>query len=169
MTSDPLLQNTTTLAERQSFSASLNAKKAAAPTSIERPADATTDISGRQKDKEQDGLNTPTLSGIKFAENSPSSEALQSSPEDSQAQQTQPVSTISAAELREILDEINSALYSYNRALKFELNDKTEDLVVRVMNTKTDEIIRQYPSEEILAQRARLLEGETHFFSAQVS
>lgn len=170
MTSDPLLQNTTTLVDRQSFSASLNSKKAAAPTSIERPTDATADINGQQKDKEQEGFNTTLPPGIKFADKNSSNDSLQPSSDDSQSQQqAQPVTTISAAELREILDEINSALYSYNRALKFELNDKTEDLVVRVMNTKTDEIIRQYPSEEILAQRARLLEGETHFFSAQVS
>lgn len=84
-------------------------------------------------------------------------------------QQESKIEPLSAEELRAMLDEINSALYSQNRALKFEINDKTEDLVVRVMNTKTDEVIRQYPSEEVLALRARLLEGETQFFSTQVS
>lgn len=79
------------------------------------------------------------------------------------------IKPLSAEELRDMLDEINSALYSQNRALKFELNDKTDDLVVRVMNTKTDEVIRQYPSEEVLALRVRLMEGDTHFFSTQVS
>ncbi|MBE0508142.1 MAG: flagellar protein FlaG [Marinospirillum sp.] len=86
-----------------------------------------------------------------------------------QQQDQTSIKPLSAEELRDMLDEINSALYSQNRALKFELNDKTEDLVVRVMNTKTDEVIRQYPSEEVLALKARLMDGETQFFSTQVS
>lgn len=76
---------------------------------------------------------------------------------------------MSASELREMLDEINSALYSYNKALRFELHDKTEDLIVQVLNTKTDEIIRQYPSEEVLSRHERLMQGDTHFFSTEVS
>lgn len=76
---------------------------------------------------------------------------------------------MSAGELKEILNEINSALYSYNRSLKFELYDETEDLVVKVLNTKTDEIIRQYPSEEVLQRRTKLMAGETNFFSTEVS
>lgn len=88
---------------------------------------------------------------------------------DEQLQNQPGVEPLSAEELREILDEINSALYSHNRALRFEINDRTDDIVVRVMNTKTDEVIRQYPSEEVLALRARLLDGETQFFSTQVS
>ncbi len=79
------------------------------------------------------------------------------------------VASMSATELKEVLDEINSALYSYNRALRFELHDKTEDLIVRVLNTKTDEVIRQYPSEEVLSRRAKLMQGETNFFSTKVS
>lgn len=79
------------------------------------------------------------------------------------------VGTISANELRETLDEINSALYSYNRSLRFELHEETDDLVVKVFNTKTDEVIRQYPSEEVLQRKAKLLEGNTSFFSTQVS
>lgn len=77
--------------------------------------------------------------------------------------------TISASELKSILDEINSALYSYNRSLKFELYDETEDLVVKVLNTKTDEVIRQYPSEEVLERRTKLMDGDTNFFSTEVS
>ena len=79
------------------------------------------------------------------------------------------ISSMSASELREILDEINSALYSYNRSLRFEVHEDTKDLVVKVLNTKTDEVIRQYPSEEVLEHRAKLLAGDTNFFSAQIS
>lgn len=79
------------------------------------------------------------------------------------------IASMSASELRETLDEINSALYSYNRSLRFELFEDTKDLVVKVFNTKTDEVIRQYPSEEVLQRKAKLLAGDTNFFSTQVS
>ena len=84
-------------------------------------------------------------------------------------QKEEAVGTINASELRETLDEINSALYSYNRSLRFELHEETDDLVVKVFNTKTDEIIRQYPSEEVLERKAKLLAGDTNFFATQVS
>lgn len=73
-----------------------------------------------------------------------------------------------ANELKEALNDINSALYSYNHSLKFELHEETDNLVVKVLNTKTNEIIRQYPSDEILQHKARLLEGNTNFFTTQV-
>jgi len=78
------------------------------------------------------------------------------------------INSMSASELKEALDEINSALYSYNRSLRFELHEETDDLVVKVFNTKTDEVIRQYPSAEVLERRAKLLAGDTNFFSAKV-
>ena len=84
-------------------------------------------------------------------------------------QKEESVGTISANELRETLDEINSALYSYNRSLRFELHEETDDLVVKVFNTKTEEVIRQYPSEEVLERKAKLLAGDTNFFATQVS
>lgn len=73
-----------------------------------------------------------------------------------------------ADELRTVLDEINSALYSYNRGLRFEIHEKTDDIIVRVMNTKTDEIIRQYPSEDVLKRREQLIRGETLSLITQV-
>lgn len=71
-------------------------------------------------------------------------------------------------ELEGVLDEINNTLYSMNKSLKFEVSDKTDDLIVRVINTDTDQVIRQYPSEEVLKRKEQLLEGETTAFNARV-
>lgn len=71
-------------------------------------------------------------------------------------------------ELRALIEEVNSTLYSMNRALRFEVHDKTEDLVVHVVNTKTEEVVRQYPSEEVLRRRELLLAGEVTAFTARV-
>ncbi|MFK7160458.1 flagellar protein FlaG [Marinospirillum sp. MEB164] len=95
---------------------------------------------------------------------------LQQAPVDQKTdeQEEMAVGPLDADELRSLLDEVNSTLYSMNRALRFELHDQTEEVVVRVVNTKTDEVVRQYPSEEVLARRARLIEGDTSFFNMQV-
>lgn len=77
-------------------------------------------------------------------------------------------SVLSPDELGELLDEINNTMYSMNKSLRFEVNDKTEDLVVRVINTDTDQVIRQYPSEDVLKRKEQFLEGETTGFSVQV-
>lgn len=71
-------------------------------------------------------------------------------------------------ELKEAIDDINSALYSYNKSLRFELHEETNELVVKVLNTKTDEIIRQYPSDEVLERRSHFISGEINFFAAEV-
>lgn len=94
-----------------------------------------------------------------------------------EAQKTQPTAeekeddnanVLSPDELHDLLDEINNTLYAMHKSLRFELNDKTEDMVVRVVNTDTDEVIRQYPSEEVLKRKEQLLEGETTAFNARV-
>lgn len=75
---------------------------------------------------------------------------------------------LSTEDLRDMLEEVNNLLYSMNRALRFEIHDKTEDLVVRVVNTRTDEVIRQYPREDVIERREKLLQGELGGFSTQV-
>jgi len=80
----------------------------------------------------------------------------------------QETSDLSTEDLKEVLEEVNNLLYSMNRALRFEIHDKTEDLIVRVVNTKTDEVIRQYPREDVIERREKLLQGELGGFSTQV-
>lgn len=118
----------------------------------------------RQAPSEADMKTAATLVDTEYLEK------IQSVAEEAdKPEQVSKAEALSVGELQEILNEINSALYSQNRSLKFDIHDKTDDLVVRVWNTKTDEVIRQYPSEEVLARRARLLEGDTQSFSTQVS
>lgn len=69
--------------------------------------------------------------------------------------------------LKRMLDQVNSALYGYNKELRFEIDDKTDDLVVKVVNSKTGEAIRQYPTDEVLALREKLLAGETQSIEAE--
>lgn len=63
--------------------------------------------------------------------------------------------------IQKLLDDINSAMYSYNKELHFSVNEQTRDLVVKVVNGKTGEVIQQYPSQEIVDLREKLLAGKT--------
>jgi flagellar protein FlaG len=53
-------------------------------------------------------------------------------------------------ELQKIVEELNKALNPLNTSLKFEFNDKIDSLIVKVVDTKTNETIREFPPKEAL-------------------
>lgn len=126
--------------------------------------------------RQQASITTDTALPVNKSQTLDATQSLQlQTPQAANESSTQPTpetpvenTALSADELREILDEINSTLYSMNKSLRFEVHEKTDDLIVRVVNTRTDKVIRQYPSEEVLERKERLLQGETSAFSARV-
>jgi len=64
-------------------------------------------------------------------------------------------------ELERITEELNKALNPLNTTLKFKFNDKVDELVVKVVDTKDDRVIREYPPKEALElmQKMRELMG----------
>lgn len=59
--------------------------------------------------------------------------------------------TVSAGEVRQALEEIEAAIAPVAQALEFSIDDESGRTVVKVMDTETNEVIRQMPSEEVLA------------------
>ena len=57
----------------------------------------------------------------------------------------------SVGEVRQALDEIEKVIAPMAQALEFSIDDDSGKTVVQVMDTETDEVIRQMPSEEVLA------------------
>lgn len=57
----------------------------------------------------------------------------------------------SATEVRSALDEVEKAIAPITQALEFSVDDDSGKTVVKVMDTETKELIRQMPSEEVLA------------------
>lgn len=53
-------------------------------------------------------------------------------------------------QLHDAVDKINEVMLETRRSLSFSVDEETSQVVVKVMNTKTDEIIRQIPNEEAL-------------------
>jgi flagellar protein FlaG len=57
----------------------------------------------------------------------------------------------SAAQLRSAVDSINQALKQSNKNLEFTVDAETKNPVVKLVDSETGDVIRQYPSEEALS------------------
>lgn len=62
-----------------------------------------------------------------------------------------PVAEPSAAQLRSAMDSINKTLKQANRSLEFSVDESTNKRVVKLVDTDTGDLVRQFPSEELLA------------------
>ena len=62
----------------------------------------------------------------------------------------------SREQLEEIRDAVNDALKDMNVGLDFEEDEETKELVVKVMNRDTEEMIRQIPPEAMLQVAKRM-------------
>lgn len=59
----------------------------------------------------------------------------------------------SAEELRDKVSQLNEHMQNLNRSLQFTVDEESGDSIVTVRDAKTEEIIRQFPSEELLKAR----------------
>lgn len=81
--------------------------------------------------------------------------------EDVAATENAGAETIDPARLAEAVRRANmtAKLFSAeNRSVRFEVNDETQRVVVKVMNRDDETVVRQFPPDEFLAASARLRE-----------
>ena len=50
----------------------------------------------------------------------------------------------------ETFEEINHAMQAWDTGMRFEIDEDTQQLVVSIVDSKTGDVIRQVPSEEVL-------------------
>lgn len=62
------------------------------------------------------------------------------------------------AAIQDRVVELNSYMQNLNRSLQFSVDDQSGDTVIRVIDSETDELIRQIPAEELLVVRSSLEE-----------
>ncbi len=62
----------------------------------------------------------------------------------------------SEKDARKIVGEINDHLQMSNTELNFSVDKETEKMVLKVMNSKTGEVIRQIPADDALRIAARI-------------
>jgi flagellar protein FlaG len=60
--------------------------------------------------------------------------------------------------LEKMVDKLSQQFRSRNTSLSFSIDDDTRSLVVKVIDSDSEKVIRQIPPEEVLAIRARIQE-----------
>jgi len=61
-----------------------------------------------------------------------------------------PEAAPSKEEVQEVVQQINKHVQQINRDLLFSVDDSSGRTVIRVVNSETEEVVRQIPSEEVL-------------------
>lgn len=56
------------------------------------------------------------------------------------------------------INKANETMHYQGRSMRFEIHEKTNDIMVKIIDTETKEIIREIPSEKILDMFANMLE-----------
>jgi len=74
--------------------------------------------------------------------------------------QTEKTAAPSQQELSAVVAELNSQLQSVERNLQFSIDDGSGQTIVKVVNTETEELVRQIPSEELLRISERIREQQ---------
>ena len=65
---------------------------------------------------------------------------------------------VSEQAFRNNIEKINKMLVTENRSFEYSVHEKTKDIMVKVIDTETKEVIREIPPEKILDLVARLCE-----------
>lgn len=65
---------------------------------------------------------------------------------------------VSEAFIRKAVDKANDTMQQHNRSLEFKIHEKTNEIIVKIIDTDTKEVIREIPSEKILDMFANMLE-----------
>ncbi len=60
--------------------------------------------------------------------------------------------------VRHEVDYINKQLESMNYSIRFSIDDKLKELVVKIVNTRTDKVIKQIPPADMLKFREKMKE-----------
>ena len=93
--------------------------------------------------------SAPQRSGPKIAEarvqETAAPRSIQNQQKDQDKEQASP------EELQSSVDAMNDFVRSLNSALQFSIDEDTGKTVVKVVDMATDQVIRQIPSEEVLA------------------
>ena len=61
-------------------------------------------------------------------------------------------------ELKEKIDDMNDIMETPDEKLSFELHDKTETIMTKIVDIKTKEVIKEMPPKEMLDLAARIHE-----------
>lgn len=62
------------------------------------------------------------------------------------------------SEVKKLTDNLNKIMDAFDVQARFSIHDKTKDIMVKILNTKTNEIIREIPVEKMVDMIAKMME-----------
>lgn len=65
---------------------------------------------------------------------------------------------LSEKTIKEVIENTNKKLESTDKKFEFSVHEQTNEIMVKVINKETDEVIREIPSEKILDMVAKMME-----------
>ncbi|MBK8754209.1 MAG: flagellar protein FlaG [Candidatus Competibacteraceae bacterium] len=95
-------------------------------------------------------LTTPQ-SAVNQSPNASNAEWQRSANPDGQQQNPPAGTTADREQLIKALDQLNQSLGHYDTNLRFDIDDQSQTMVVRIVDQETHEVVRQIPSEKALA------------------
>ncbi|WIV12019.1 flagellar protein FlaG [Proteiniborus sp. MB09-C3] len=75
-----------------------------------------------------------------------------------ESKEVMPQKKYTEEELKSAITSVNKAINPYDRKLEFSIHEATRLISVKVIDTNTDEVIREIPPEKILDMVAKLWE-----------
>lgn len=103
--------------------------------------------------------NTSGVSSIDTAKLTTASQSLQNSSN---------TAGISKNDIKNLVQKLNDSISSLNDSVKFSYSEDAKALVVKVVDSKTGQLIRQIPPEELVKLEASLSESIGIIFNKEV-
>jgi flagellar protein FlaG len=98
----------------------------------------------------------PVVAGTQPAKPVASSPKNESEPESQGSLPKLPKAQLRPDEVKKTVDELNEAMQTVGTALSFSVDKETGRTVVKVLDSKTGEVIRQIPAEEMVRIQQRI-------------
>lgn len=76
-------------------------------------------------------------------------------------------SPVQPAELEAAIDKMRNHAQNLDRELQFQVDSDTGRTVVTILNSQTQEVVRQIPSEEVLELTKKIEEAQGFIFSSR--
>jgi uncharacterized FlaG/YvyC family protein len=70
-------------------------------------------------------------------------------------------------DVQRAIETLNKIAEAQQKDVSFSVDKESESTVIKVVRTKTGELIKQFPPEEILAMRARIRNQTSWFFDSK--
>ena len=135
-------------------------------TNTDRPE---TGIRGQETVTETVSAKVTPLSELKQAEpSSANTNRAESRTSEQKSEDTGNQAKLTRKDVEDLVEALENFANTVQTRLNFSIDDDTEDVVVKIMDKETDEVIKQFPAEEILELREKMQDLSGFLFSTNV-